>query len=74
MNDEASPTTAPAADTQNDTSSSAAAVGSDGSPRVEWLRKRLLAPFKRKADFVSDLMFKLDLTIYAELVFLYYLE
>jgi len=66
-----------ASETQNgrgESSSSALALGSDGSPRAEWMRRRLLAPFRRKSEFVADLMFKLDLLIYAELVFLYYLE
>jgi hypothetical protein len=76
MSDEASSTTAAAAPVAEHSASTSteAAVGNDGSPRADWLRKRLLSPLRKKAEFVSDLMFKLDLVIYAELVVMYYLE
>jgi hypothetical protein len=67
------------------TSTSAAAVRSNGdnstsSSVVEGLEstveegphaKRILAQTKRKSEFIHDMMFNLDLLIYAELCVLY---
>jgi hypothetical protein len=43
------------------------------SPQAR-LTKRILAQSKRKSEFFHDMMFNLDVLIYAELCILYYAE
>lgn len=38
------------------------------------IRERIATQTKRKAEFIHDIMFNLDILIYAELCVLYYME
>ena len=59
----------------NNGTSSAEAVESshDESARAQ-IKKRFAAQTKRRAEFIHDIMFNLDILIYAELCVLYYME
>jgi hypothetical protein len=72
MSDEASSTTAPGQANPEVATRRSSEARRDNEGLL--LRQRLMPPFRKKAEFISDLMYKLDLAIYAELVFLYYLE
>lgn len=55
--------------------SPAEAAGSSASERAKiQIRKRFAAQTKRKAEFIHDIMFNLDILIYAEVCVLYYME
>ena len=76
MNDD--PTSTLAADLppniNNETSSAEAEGSSNGDSAKAQIRKRFAAQTKRRAEFIHDLMFNLDILIYAELCVLYYME
>jgi hypothetical protein len=63
----------PSAD-DNGTSSAEAAASSNGDSMYARLRKRFATQTKRKAEFIHDIMFNLDILIYAEICILYYKE
>jgi hypothetical protein len=58
----------------NGTSSAEAAASSNGDSVQARLRKRFATQTKRKAEFIHDIMFNLDILIYAEICVLYYME
>jgi hypothetical protein len=58
----------------NGTSSTRATAASDADNALARRRKRFATQIKRKAEFIHDIMFNLDLLIYAELCALYYME
>jgi hypothetical protein len=76
MNDD--PTSTLAADLRPDinnrTSSAEAEESSNDESAKAKIRKRVAAQTKRKAEFIHDIMFNLDILIYAELCVLYYME
>ena len=76
MNDD--PSSTPAADLRpdinNETSLAEAAESSNGESAKARVRDRVAAQTKRKAEFIHDIMFNLDILIYAELCVLYYME
>lgn len=74
MNNEASSSIAGNPPPIDDASRPEADAATNGSSAVVDRKRKLLEPLERKAKFISELMYQLDLTIYAELVFLYYLE
>lgn len=57
----------------NGTSSAEAESSNDESVKVQ-TRKIFAAQTKRRAEFIHDIMFNLDILIYAELCVLYYME
>jgi hypothetical protein len=61
-------------DINNGTSSAEADESSNDESTRARIRKRLATQTKRKAEFIHDIMFNLDLLIYAELCVLYYME
>jgi hypothetical protein len=61
-------------DINNGTSSAEAEESSNDESTRAQIRKRLATQTKRKAEFIHDIMFNLDLLIYAELCVLYYME
>src|SRR5438045_6538737 len=67
MSDDSRP--APPAANNNGTSSTEPASNSQAH-----IRKKFATQTKRKADFIHDIMFNLDLLIYAEICVLYYME
>jgi hypothetical protein len=64
----------PRPDINNGTSSAEAEELSNEESTRAQIRKRLATQTKRKAEFIHDIMFNLDLLIYAELCVLYYME
>jgi hypothetical protein len=60
--------------TDNNGSSSAEGAPSEDSNAQELRQRRYATQIKRKADFINNVMFNLDLLIYAELCALYYME
>jgi hypothetical protein len=76
MNDD--PTSTLAADLppniHNGTSSAEAEESSHHESARAQIRKRFAAQTKRRAEFIHDIMFNLDILIYAELCVLYYME
>ena len=72
MSDDSRPPPPPADDIG--TSSAEAAASSNGDSVQGRLRKRFAAQTKRKAEFIHDIMFNLDILVYAEICVLYYLE
>jgi len=76
MSDDSTPT--PAVDLRrvsvNETNLAQAAESSNGESVQSQMRKRLLSQTKRKAEFIHEIMFNLDIVIYAEICVLYYME
>jgi len=76
MNDD--PTSISAADLppniNNGTSSAEVEESSNDDSAKAQIRKRIAAQTKRRAEFIHDIMFNLDILIYAELCVLYYME
>ena len=74
------PRLSPSADTRPDAgngtgSAEAGASGNeDGETVQSGFRKRFAIQTQRKADFIHDIMFNLDILIYAEICVLYYME
>ncbi len=76
MNDDSTSTTAaaPRPDIENDTSSEETSESSGEETPQARMRKRALKQTRRKADFIHDIMYNLDILIYAEICVLYYME
>jgi len=76
MNDDSTSTLAAdlPPDIRNGTSSAEAEESSNGESAKAQIRKRFATQTKRKAEFIHDIMFNLDILIYAELCVLYYME
>ncbi len=76
MNDDFSST--PAADQRpdrnNGTSPAEGTESSESESAKTRIRDRVAVQAKRKAEFIHDIMFNLDILIYAELCVLYYME
>jgi hypothetical protein len=78
MNDDSYLTSAAAVPSDGDSGAGSSALGAqetavEDDPQTR-IAKRILAQTKRKAEFVQDVIFNLDLLIYAELCVLYYTE
>lgn len=58
----------------NGTASAEVEESSDGESAKAQIRKRVATQTKRKAECIHDIMFNLDILIYAELCVLYYME
>src|SRR5271167_20282 len=58
----------------NETNPAQAAEFNNGESAQSKMRKRLLLQTKRKADIIHEIMFNLDILIYAEICVLYYME
>jgi hypothetical protein len=78
MNDDSTPTSSAAMRSNGDNVASSSVVEglettAEEGPQAK-IGKRILAQTKRKSEFVHDMIFNLDLLIYAELCVLYYTE
>ena len=76
MNDDLTPTLAAdlRPDINNETSPAEAEESSNDESAKAQIRRRVATQTKRKAVFIHDIMFNLDILIYAELCVLYYME